>query len=210
MQSHSYLVVCKSQKAFTSLYASVNNYVGNMEDGLSGSGEAIALYNNSGKLVDSLRYNDKSPWAIEADGTGSSLELENPSFDNALAGNWKASIGHGTPGKINSTFVTAVNKHTEKTVPENFSLMQNFPNPFNPLTNIRFEIPEQSFVQVIIFNVIGQEVAKITEGKFEPGTYSFKWDGSSFTSGIYFIKMDAQANEDGKNFTAVKKMILLK
>lgn len=206
---NSYLVLCLDLTLFQSRYPAVPNILGNLNSGLGGGGESLFLYDNSGKLVDSLTYDDHTPWPTEADGNGSSLELDNPSHDNSLGINWRASVGHGTPGAINSTYVVGTG-YTNKPVPTEFLLQQNYPNPFNPYTNIKFEIPEQSSVKLIIYNVLGKEIAEIADGEFSAGTYSFKWDAGSFSSGIYFLQMDAQSKTVNKKYNSVIKLILVK
>ena len=56
-------------------------------------------------IMDSLVFDDNAPWPTQPDGNGPTLSLKNPDFDNTLGENWAASIGYGTPGKINDTFV---------------------------------------------------------------------------------------------------------
>ncbi len=141
LPTNSYIVVCRDITLFQSKYPGVSNILGNMNSGLSGNGEKLFLYDNSGRLVDSLTYDDESPWPSGADGEGSSLELKNPSNNNALGNNWKASIGHGTPGTVNSTYVADTEHNNDNTIPVEFALLQNYPNPFNPVTNFKFEIP---------------------------------------------------------------------
>jgi len=210
LQSNSYLVICADLTLFQTRYPAVINLSGTMNSGLSGSGEILFLYDTSGKLVDSLTYDDHSPWPVEADGGGSSLELENPILDNSIATNWHASIGHGTPGKINSTYVVGVDNNNVNPVPNEFSLLQNFPNPFNPETNIKFEIPEQSAVRLTVYNILGKQVDEIVNKELSPGIYSFKWDGSNFSSGVYLLRMNAHSITGIKDFNSVKKLILLK
>ena len=209
LQSHSFITLCRDLTLFQARYPGILGSFGNMNSGLSGSGEAIFLYDNKGRLVDSLTYSDEAPWAVEADGGGSSLELKDPSLDNSLGINWAASIGHGTPGSVNSV-TTDVEENKSNSAPDDFLLLQNYPNPFNPFTNIKFEIPEESSVKLIIYNVLGKKITEIAEGDFSPGIYSFKWDGSNFSSGIYFLQMNAQSKTGNKNYNSVKKLILLK
>src|SRR5574338_307870 len=91
------------------------------------------------------------------------------------------------------------------TVPETFYLRQNFPNPFNPTTTIRFEVPNSSPVSIRIYNAVGQLVTTLIDGKsFSPGTYSITWDASRYSSGVYFYEMKTNA------FQQTKKMMLVK
>lgn len=88
--------------------------------------------------------------------------------------------------------------------PAGYDLQQNFPNPFNPETNINFSLPKQSSVRLSVYNSIGVLAQNIFEGKLQSGTYSYKWNAAGFPSGVYFYKLEAD------NFLSVKKMTLLK
>ncbi len=89
-------------------------------------------------------------------------------------------------------------------LPENFILFQNFPNPFNYFINIKFYIPKSSFVKIQIYNINGQLLKTLLSGPLTEGIHSLRWDATLFSSGIYFIKMDAG------NFKSISKCILLK
>lgn len=94
-------------------------------------------------------------------------------------------------------------------VPNEFKLHQNFPNPFNPVTNIKFQIPatvETSRWDVLlaVYDILGNEIAVLANGKLAPGTYEYTWDASAFPSGVYFYRLTAG------DFSNVNKMILLK
>jgi len=88
-------------------------------------------------------------------------------------------------------------------IPGRFELSQNFPNPFNPETTIAYSIKEKCRVTLNVYNVQGKQVATITNGEFQPGSYEFKFNGRGLPSGIYFYRLQAG------RFTDVKKMILL-
>jgi hypothetical protein len=208
--ANSYLVLCNDESLFLTQFQDVINFQGNLNNGLSGNGESIFLYDNFGKIVDSLTYNDKLPWSVEADGAGSSLELKNPSFDNAIGGNWSASINHGTPGKINSTYITTVRNNSERITITDYLLNQNYPNPFNPVTNIKFAIPELSKVELFIYDILGRQISTLANKNFETGIYSFEWDGGKYSSGIYFVKFYAESLTRSKKFNSIKKIILMK
>lgn len=89
-------------------------------------------------------------------------------------------------------------------VPAKFSVEQNFPNPFNPTTNIRFEIPKASNVTVKVFNLLGQEVALVFSGQKEAGSYTLPFQAGHLSSGAYIYKVEAG------DFVGIKRMILLK
>lgn len=88
--------------------------------------------------------------------------------------------------------------------PLRFTLEQNFPNPFNPTTEIRYQISNASDVTLKVYNVLGQEVATLVSEKKSPGKYTVNFDGSNITSGVYFYRLTA-----GK-FVSTKRMVLIR
>jgi photosystem II stability/assembly factor-like uncharacterized protein len=99
-----------------------------------------------------------------------------------------------------TVFVSNISTET----PSSFSLSQNYPNPFNPTTKIKFNVAKTGEVKIIVFDVTGREVQTLVNESLKPGTYEAAFDGSQFTSGIYFYRL--QAND----FTETKKMTLIK
>ena len=99
-----YLVFCTDTIKFTALFPDVNPYYGDLGFGLGGGGDIVRLFDYNGLLVDIVEYDDIAPWDTLADGSGSTLELNNPSLDNTLGENWSASQGYGTPGAVNSAY----------------------------------------------------------------------------------------------------------
>ncbi len=92
-----------------------------------------------------------------------------------------------------------------------FRLEQNYPNPFNPTTTVRYEIPRSSFVTLKVYNILGQEVVTLVREKREPGRYEVQFDGSKFSSGVYFYRLDADGLNGVKRFSReVQKMMLVK
>lgn len=81
--------------------------------------------------------------------------------------------------------------------PEEFSLAQNYPNPFNPVTKIKFSVPQNengitSNVKLLIFDVLGKEVASLVNDKLVSGNYEMNFDGSNLPSGIYFYTLQVE------------------
>jgi len=92
----------------------------------------------------------------------------------------------------------------ENTIPENFILEQNFPNPFNPSTTIKYLMPKSAFVTLCIYDILGRAVSTIINEWQTAGTYSVNWNAESMPTGVYFYKLSA----DG--FSETKKMILIR
>jgi hypothetical protein len=89
-------------------------------------------------------------------------------------------------------------------IPEKFELRQNYPNPFNPSTKITFSIPGADNVKLTVFDLLGREVSTLVSEQLRPGNYEIDWDGSRYSSGVYYYKLS-----DG-DFVETRKMILLK
>jgi len=117
----------------------------------------------------------------------------------------KNNIGIGTWSDIwnfTTSPPTAINDKIK--LPIKFSLYANYPNPFNPTTTIKYVIPQQSFVNIAIYNLLGEKLVTLVNEEKSPGNYEVIFDGSSLASGVYFYRMQAD------NFFEVKKLILLK
>jgi hypothetical protein len=89
-------------------------------------------------------------------------------------------------------------------IPSSYRLYQNYPNPFNPATKIKFGLPENANVKLVVYDVLGREVAVLVNGFKQANTYEVDFDGAYLSSGVYFYKLDAG------EFTAVRKMLLVK
>ncbi len=221
LESEKYLVLTRDTTLFRQSFPKVENFVGPFVFGLSGGGEKIRLFDDAMNIIDSLTYDDKLPWPEEADGEGKTLELFNPNRDNSKPESWHASSnGHGTPGEQNSVFTSVTD--IPANLKETLELDQNYPNPFNPSTTIKYSIPSSivfnsitpekstAGVHVIlkVYDVLGEEVAVLVNGKQLPGTYQVTFDtrvvSGGLPSGMYFYRLTA----GGFSFT--RKMMLLK
>jgi len=123
-----------------------------------------------------------------------------------ITGQGRIGNQNGTPvHKRNITFnvLTGISK-TGNQVPEKFFLYQNFPNPFNPVTNIKFDLAKAGNVKLTVYNINGEAVATLVEDNLGFGQYNYDFDGVKLASGVYFYKLETP------EFTSVKKMILIK
>ena len=100
-------------------------------------------------------------------------------------------------------------KIEDSQVPATFQLSQNYPNPFNPSTTIEFQLPERSFVKLVIFNTLGQEIETLVSEEKGAGTHQIVWNAGEFPSGIYLYRLDARSTTFG-SLTSEKKMLLVK
>ena len=116
--------------------------------------------------------------------------------------------GYVFAGTIHGVFrtsgpVTGVT-NTQTVLPSAYTLYQNFPNPFNPTTEIKFEIPVSGFVSLKICNLLGQVVETLAADSKSPGSYSISWDGRGFSSGMYFYTLRAG------DVVVTKKLLLIR
>ena len=106
----------------------------------------------------------------------------------------------GGPGEP----LTGISTTSASVLPDKFMLAQNYPNPFNAVTKIPYDLPENCHVELTIYNLLGQKVATVLQGKQTAGHKTVRWDASSFASGIYFYRLQVEG------FVYARKMILLK
>jgi len=111
-----------------------------------------------------------------------------------------------------SPLVVGIDNGNSTEIPTKYDLAQNYPNPFNPTTTIKYSIPlvetqgiaSLQSVTLIVYDILGREVATLVNQKQAPGNYSVKFDASKLSSGIYFYKLQSGS------FAVTKKMILMK
>lgn len=89
-------------------------------------------------------------------------------------------------------------------VPSKFSVSNNFPNPFNPLTKINFELPFRQSLNIDLYDIGGKLVKKVTSQEFLTGSYQLSLDFSDYSSGIYFVRFESQKNVVTQKITFVK------
>src|SRR3989338_7692059 len=95
--------------------------------------------------------------------------------------------------------------------PATFALHQNFPNPLNPTTQIRFEVPLGGFVSLSVYNILGEKVATLLEGELPGGSYTRTFDAKDLAGGVYFARLHIALHVDGRGeITKTRKMVLLK
>ncbi|OGB99527.1 hypothetical protein A2V82_05895 [candidate division KSB1 bacterium RBG_16_48_16] len=192
-----YLVICRDEGKFHSLFTEVTNHIGDLGFGLNNGGEIIRLYNAQNVLVDSLAYSDSPPWPVEPDGNGPTLMLRDSYLDNSLPQNWVASQRYGTPGVANTFFISSVEA---RQAPKGFSLDQNHPNPFNSATTISFNLMHAGYVSLKVYDSIGRLVTMLIDRFRNSGRHVFTWDAKDennirLASGIYFARLKAESQE---------------
>ncbi|NCQ16914.1 MAG: T9SS type A sorting domain-containing protein [Ignavibacteria bacterium] len=119
---------------------------------------------------------------------------------------------HGT-GKViiyNDKLITGVANDESSVKNIDFTLSQNYPNPFNPSTQIQYALPSTSNVIVTVYNSLGQIIKVFNEGTKEAGNHNITFNGEGLSSGIYLYSVNSVSIDGKQNFTAAKKMLLLK
>ena len=111
---------------------------------------------------------------------------------------WDGTILKTTNGGI--TFI----EDNEIAIVANFILMQNYPNPFNPITTIKYEIPKSGFVSLMVYDVLGNEIATLINEEKPAGDYEVNFSATSLSTGIYFYRLQTGS------YSMIKKMTLIK
>lgn len=117
-------------------------------------------------------------------------------------------------GEVNMTISgapTSVEESFDR-IPEGYTLNQNYPNPFNPSTSISYSIPNDGNVTLSVYDLLGNEVALLENGNKSAGNYTYNFDASNLSSGLYFytLRVGASTGSATVSFTSTKKMLLMK
>jgi hypothetical protein len=131
--------------------------------------------------------------------------------DNVTGCQYNPSLNNETSDSIDNLSKTAAGgaENELTAIPSEFRLLQNHPNPFNPETEIRFQLPEANHVVLRVYDILGQEIRRLADKTYEAGYYSITWNakdnaGSPVSSGIYLYQIQAGS------FRQVKKMSLMR
>ena len=204
-----FAVVASSEMNFYDRYGFFPD--GEFKGNLNNTGEQIRIKGGpGGEALILLMYDNQAPWPLLADGSGNSLvpvEL-NPDGDPNLPQNWRNShyIG-GSPG-TDDTEATSVEDHTPDE--PGFKLGQNYPNPFGEVTYISYQLPAEAWVDLSVYNLVGQKVAVLETGRQAAGHHVLTWNGKDDSGqvaeqGIYFYRMVVRGSDGTHSET--RKMI---
>ena len=106
---------------------------------------------------------------------------------------------------MKSTGSEVSDEYEANILPTEFALHQNYPNPFNPATKISFDLPQDSKVNLVVYDLLGREVKRLVNNELKvAGRYTYDFNGSSLASGVYFYRLDTEG------FTNTKRMLLIK
>jgi hypothetical protein len=112
--------------------------------------------------------------------------------------------GTGTIDIANLGDNMQLSKRSLSMVPDGITLLQNYPNPFNPVTSIKYEITEQSHVELLVHNIAGQEIARLVNDVQDAGFHEAIFNASSVPSGMYLYTLKTESK------TIIKKMMVMK
>jgi hypothetical protein len=142
-------------------------------------------------------------WEEQTSGVSSYLtSVDFVDHDNGWVVGKEGMILKSFPGNV--TEIDGNESEINANTPSEFALFENYPNPFNPVTTISFQIPKSCCVSLKIYDVIGTEIATLVSENLPAGKYEYNWDASNLASGVYFYRLQ------GENFTSTKKMVLLR
>jgi hypothetical protein len=181
---------------------------------VDGSGNAFVTgsSNSGGTNLDylTLKYSisGQQVWEQRYNGPGNGIDAAlsiaiDPAGSIFITGNSQGSGSSSDFATLKYANVTAI-EPVGTVIPSMFKLYENYPNPFNPVTTIKFDVPKQSFARLVIYDVTGRTVSTAINEDLKPGAYEYVFDAAGIASGVYFYKISAG------DFNDVKKMILLK
>jgi parallel beta-helix repeat protein len=164
--------------------------------GTTGGGYTIELFNDDegqGQIY-------LGSTLADAEGNFTFTPTSTPLLMNITA---TAADASGKTSEFSAPLATGVETVTSGQLPDKFALHQNYPNPFNASTIINFDLPEDSFVNIMIFNIQGEKIATLIRENKEAGFHHVKFSDTNLSSGAYLYQIKA------KDFSQIKKMILI-
>jgi len=186
-----YLVVVRNSEDFRAIHPRVENCLEGLNFSFDNNADDIRLFDNRGRMVDCVSYEDGNLWPIQPDGKGPTLELINPRLSNYSYQNWEASDEMnylGTPGEENSAYNSSVREST-RFLPQSISITA-FPNPFNGNVRLRFSTSALSNVEVNITDITGRVVSRLNGRSNSDGQLYLSWiPAEGITNGIYFARV---------------------
>jgi hypothetical protein len=111
--------------------------------------------------------------------------------------------------KLMDTTATLIRGDSRRAI-SSFRLEQNYPNPFNPATTIKYDLLKESHVRLIVYDVLGRQIAKLVDGIQQASEHSVEWNPAALSSGVYFCRIEARATDGTETFSAVKKLVYMK
>lgn len=175
------LVICRDSESFSEIH-DIKNNIGDIDFGF-GTSDAIRLFDSNYELIDFVEYTSEFPWYPEANGTGLSLELIDPNYDNSLPSSWKlTNIDNGTPGEKNSVSDT-------NTIPDDSDYIY-YPHPADEYIRLELKDPAKT-TNIILSDAKGRIMADYLNyiGSITKLTNGFHIQVAEFAAGVYYLML---------------------
>ena len=157
------------------------------------------------KILKKRKKWNENVWIILSfvKGNGSSTTINNYSYEDVLdeAGSYFYRLKQID---FNGHYSFSDQVTVEYRLPKSFIVSHNYPNPFNPVTTIKFDIPNDGLVQLDVFDILGRRIATLLNENKVAGSYEYNFNASTLASGVYIYKLQAG------DFVSSKKMVLIK
>jgi uncharacterized delta-60 repeat protein len=203
------------QQQWATRYNGANNTSDDASSvGVDGFGNAYVTgaSNSGGTNLDylTLKYNitGQQMWEQRYNGPANGVDAALSIFvDNAgnsfVAGNSQGSGSSSDYATIRYSTTVGIDPVSSE-IPDKYKLYDNYPNPFNPVTKIKFDVPAQSFTKLIVYDITGKTIGTLVNQDLNAGSYVYNFDAAGLSSGVYFYKIQAG------DFNDVRKMMLVK
>lgn len=216
ISGHSFLTIAIDRKGFKDLYGkNADDFVSLPP--LNNGGDALVLQDASNNVIDIVAWEGgsnslPSGWgstSLPSAGEGYSIYRSDLSVDTDSYSDWATSTDMGSPmTQSDGTFMaktsaTTFDEPKVETMPEEITL-GNYPNPFNPTTQIAYGLPEAQRVTIAVYNMLGQQVATLVDGVVQAGSHTVNFDASNLSSGVYLYTIRTRST------IITKKMMLMK
>lgn len=178
----------------------------------SGNAFVTGASNSGGTNLDylTIKYSPSGQqmWEQRYNGPGNGIDAAlsvcvDGSGNVYITGNSQGSGSSSDYATLKYSVLTAIG-NPETNIPDVFRLYENYPNPFNPATTIKFDLPVQSITKLSVYDVTGRTVALLVNGPMSAGSHTISFNGAGISSGVYFFKLEAG------DFTDIRKMVLVK
>jgi hypothetical protein len=163
-------------------------------------------------LIKAMTFDEYGMMYASIDSVGQSSKLYKVANDGTVTRVGGFGFDDVTSIEYNNNVVVGV-EDENNTMPAEFALKQNFPNPFNPSTTIEFSLPVSANVRLAVYNLLGEQVKLLANSYYQAGTHKVVWNaddnsGKTLSSGVYFYEM--RADGDQQDIVLMKKMLLLR
>lgn len=214
---NTFLTLALDRKAFKNLYGKTADDHVNLPP-LNNSGDVLVLKDASGAVIDYVAWEGGSNslpagWSTSLPSApeGNSIYRTALNSDYDDESDWAVSSGTGNPmTQSDGTFPASGSAKRADASPEDVTELPeelglgNYPNPFNPTTQIRVNLPQSGEVSLTVYNMLGQKIKSLKEGFMQAGTYTFTFDAANLSSGVYLYRLQTA------NHSIMKKMLLAK